>query len=128
MWIVWWDLFLNESFVKKRGVWIPWTVHEIYWKVLSIAYFASQRDSGPIYNARDPNAVGETHNQTHTTLVLRSFMHKFLNVAVGKKISWEMCPMFHLQLVETRKERWSPWQWPLPWSGDWKSKSDHIFF
>ena len=52
----------------------------------------------------------------------------FLNVAVGKKINWEMCPMFHLQLVETRKERWSPWQWPLPWSGDWKSQSYHIFF
>ena len=61
----------------------------------------------PMYSAQDPltdniselfqkkknkmennaNAAGETHIQTHTTLELRSFMHKFLNVAVGKKVS-----------------------------------------
>ena len=74
---------------------------------MSTAYFASQRDSesyvqytGSTYRQHsrasskklkkmenNANAAGEMHIQTHTTLELRSFMHKFLNVAVGKKVS-----------------------------------------
>ena len=27
--------FFNESFGKKRGLWVLWTVHEIHWKPIT---------------------------------------------------------------------------------------------
>ena len=36
----------NKNFVKKRGLWVPWIVHETHWQTHSGENFFGQRGSG----------------------------------------------------------------------------------